>query len=57
MSQVIYILMVSVGRGLAYGADTFFSQTYGSSNKKNVGVYLQKGTYTTAWKRRLMTSV
>ena len=42
-SQVIYVLTVSVGRGLAFGGQTFFSQTYGSDNKKLVGVYLQKG--------------
>jgi len=33
---------VSVGRGLAFGGDTFFSQTYGSANKKKMGIYLQK---------------
>lgn len=36
-------MLVSIGRGLGYGGDAFFSQTYGSNNKKNVGVYLQKG--------------
>ncbi|KAK2188567.1 hypothetical protein NP493_128g03024 [Ridgeia piscesae] len=41
--SIIYITCVSIGRGLAFGADTFFSQTYGSTNKKKVGVYLQRG--------------
>jgi len=40
--QVIYMTCVSVGRGLAFGGDTFFSQTYGSANKKKMGIYLQK---------------
>lgn len=41
--SVIYITCVSVGRGLAFGGDTFFSQSYGSTNRKKMGVYLQKG--------------
>jgi len=41
--SVIYITTVSFGRGLAFGGDTYFSQTYGSTNKKMMGVYLQKG--------------
>ncbi|CAD5114548.1 DgyrCDS3666 [Dimorphilus gyrociliatus] len=40
--SVIYIVCVSVGRGLAFGADTYFSQLYGGTNKKLVGLYLQK---------------
>uniref|UniRef100_T1FYH1 Multidrug and toxin extrusion protein n=1 Tax=Helobdella robusta TaxID=6412 RepID=T1FYH1_HELRO len=41
--SVIYISCISIGRGLAFGEDTFFSQTYGSTNKKKMGIYLQKG--------------
>ncbi|XP_027717470.1 multidrug and toxin extrusion protein 2 isoform X2 [Vombatus ursinus] len=39
----VNICGVSVGHGMASACDTLMSQTYGSANKKHVGVILQRG--------------
>lgn len=36
---------MAIGQGLGTACDTFFSQTYGSKNKKQVGVYAQRALY------------
>ncbi|XP_029784834.1 multidrug and toxin extrusion protein 2-like [Suricata suricatta] len=35
---------ISIGAGLSSACDTLMSQSFGSPNKKNVGVILQRGT-------------
>ncbi|CAH1777792.1 unnamed protein product [Owenia fusiformis] len=43
-STFINLTGVTVGFGLSFGLDTLLSQTYGSANKKRVGVIIQRGT-------------
>ncbi|XP_013407412.1 multidrug and toxin extrusion protein 1 [Lingula anatina] len=42
-NSVINVLGVSIGAGMTTACDTLFAQTFGSTNKKRVGVYLQQG--------------
>ncbi|XP_064637635.1 multidrug and toxin extrusion protein 1-like [Lineus longissimus] len=42
-TTVIKVAGTTIGAGLATACDTTFSQTFGSGNKKYVGVYLQRG--------------
>ncbi|XP_074650239.1 multidrug and toxin extrusion protein 1-like [Tubulanus polymorphus] len=41
-NTVINVFGIAPASGMATAADTLFSQTYGSSNKKKVGIYLQR---------------
>merc|ERR1712038_459962 len=40
--SMINATCISVGQGMGTACDTFFSQSYGSKNRKKVGLYLQK---------------
>ena len=41
--QIINVSYICTAQGLATACDTFFSQSFGGSNKKLVGVYMQRG--------------
>ena len=41
-NSMINVIVLAVGQGLGTACDTCFSQTFGSRNKKHVGVYVQK---------------
>ncbi|KAK2174353.1 hypothetical protein NP493_810g01019 [Ridgeia piscesae] len=43
--SMINVTCVAIAQGLGTACDTFFSQTFGSNNKKLVGVYVQKAVY------------
>ncbi|CAH1777016.1 unnamed protein product [Owenia fusiformis] len=40
--SLIYIFGFAIGGGISQAGDTFFSQAFGSENKKQVGIYLQR---------------
>jgi len=40
--SMINATCISVGQGMGTACDTFFSQSYGSKNRKKVGLYMQK---------------
>ena len=41
--QMINLFAGTITLGLSGALDTLFSQTFGSSNRKNLGVQLQRG--------------
>ncbi|ELU15421.1 hypothetical protein CAPTEDRAFT_224570 [Capitella teleta] len=43
--SMINATCIGVGQGLGTACDTFFSQSFGSVNKKNVGVNMQRAMY------------
>ena len=45
--QLINATCMAIGQGLGTACDTFFSQTFGSRNSKQIGVYLQRGGFNT----------
>ncbi|KAI0220665.1 Multidrug and toxin extrusion protein 1 [Lamellibrachia satsuma] len=43
--SVINVTCMATAQGLGTGCDTFFAQSFGSKNKKMVGIYVQKAVY------------
>merc|ERR1712047_180309 len=40
--SMINVICISVAQGLGTACDTFFSQSYGSRNRKQMGLYMQR---------------